>query len=133
MLYKLWYTFAMIFNRDRIPKLPRGMLASHYDDIPGEERRVMARLGARDPRGVKVAMKRYGVKTIPELVALLEHQKPKRHIGHRLGLAVDRLIGSHRKNPHQAEISRQERHTARNRGIVEIKERLNQVRQIFHD
>ena len=85
-------TFFMIYNAWRIPKLPR-MLATKYDSIPKETVDVMRRLGIRDPRGIQVAMRRYNVTSIKDLVAILEYQKPKRNIRHRLWLAFARIIG----------------------------------------
>lgn len=66
----------------------------------------MARLGARDPKGVKAAMRRYGVSTVQELVDLLEHYKPKRNIGHRLRVGLGRLFGGTDHDPHAEAIRR---------------------------
>lgn len=104
MIRWFWMAFIRIMNRDRIPKLPRGMLATAYDDVKADERRVMARLGSRDIAGVRRAMRRYGVQTIDELVDLLEHQKPERNTRHRLNMAIGRMIGGHETDPHRADI-----------------------------
>lgn len=130
MIYKIWITFIMIYNASRIPKLPR-MLAGRYEHIPRETVDVMRRLGCRDPRGVQVAMKRYGVNTIPELVEILEYQKPKRNIRNRVKLAVGRLIGGMENIPHKSEIIASTRQNARNQGIVEIKQRMKKAKEIF--
>jgi len=106
MIRNLWRAFGMIINRNRIPPLPRGMLATDYKDVASEERRVMARLGARDPKGVKAAMRRYGVSTVQELVNLLEHYKPKRNMLHRFKVGVGRLMGGFDYDPHAEEIRR---------------------------
>lgn len=128
MLHKLWRTLWMILNRDRIPHLPRGMLASHYEDVSGEERRVMARFGSRDFAGVRHAMKQHGVNTLDELVSKLEHQQPQRRFRHRLNLAIGRLVGGHPTDPHRAEImiaDRQRKSTDR----MELEQRIKRVKK----
>jgi len=130
VIYKIWITFIMIYNASRIPKLPR-MLASRYEQIPPDVKDVMRRLGCRDPRGVKVAMKRYGVTTVEELVAILEYQQPKRNIRYRLWLAVARLIGETSKHPHSDEIIASMPLRKRNQGILEISQRVKIAKGIF--
>jgi hypothetical protein len=110
ILRKLWIAFITIRNYDRIPKLPRGMLATNYEKIARPERGVLARLGARDPIGVKVAMRRHGVETIEELTAILEHQQPRRRVGERLWLALGRIIGGKPYDPNAREIRALARH-----------------------
>jgi hypothetical protein len=130
VIYKIWITFIMIYNASRIPKLPR-MLAGDYEQIPKDVVDVMRRLGCRDPRGVKVAMKRYGVNTIDELVAILEYQQPKRNIRHRLWLALARLIGETSKPTHSDEIIASMPRFKRNKGILEIRQRVKIAKGIF--
>lgn len=106
ILRNIWFALLAIRNRDRIPKLPRAMLATKYD--PGSltriERDIMARLGTRDKQGIKQAMKRYKVKTPEALLELLEHQKPRRRFLYRLKMAIGRLAGGYAKPPHIKEI-----------------------------
>src|SRR5688572_12724324 len=106
MFRKLWYAFAMIYNRRRVPPLPRGMLASDYKDVATPERRVMARLGSRDIIGVQVAMKQAGVNTIEELVAHLEHYQPKRNILDRIKNGLGRVAGGMDHDPYAEDIRR---------------------------
>lgn len=130
MLLKIWRTFFMIYNASRIPRLPR-MLASDYEVIPRDVVDVMRRLGCRDPRGVRAAMKRYGVNTIPELVEILEYQKAKRNVKNRFWLAIGRVVGGTDEIPHTSEIIASTRQNARNRGIVEIRKRVKIAKEIF--
>lgn len=106
MIYKLWYVLGRLFNRDYIPPLPRGMLATKYEDYTEDERRVMARHGARDPQGVKVAMRRAKVDTVDELVGQLDHYTPARRIKERIHRAIGRVVGGTDHPPHEKEISR---------------------------
>lgn len=130
MIYKIWITFIMIYNASRIPKLPR-MLAGRYEHIPRETVDVMRRLGCRDPRGVQVAMKRYGVSTIKELVEILEYQKPRRNIVHRFSLAIARIVGGTPEKPHRAEIIASMGIRKRNQGIVEIRQRVKKAKEMM--
>ena len=130
MMLKIWRTFFMIYNASRIPRLPR-MLASDYETIPRDVVDVMRRLGCRDPRGVRAAMKRYGVNTIPELVEILEYQNAKRHVKNRFWLAVGRVVGGMDEIPHKSEIIASTRKNKRNQGIVEIRQRVKIAKEVF--
>lgn len=115
-------TFFYILNRDRIPKLPRGMLSSDYNHIAPDERRIMARIGARDPAGIQFAMKRYGVASKEELIALLEHQQPRRNVWHRLLSAFGRAAGGVDYVPHHEEVlqaARAQRRAKKNAAVIE--------------
>ena len=135
MLYKLWRLLAMLFNRDYIPKLPRGMLATKYDDVASPERRVMARMGARDLIGVKVAMRRAGVTTVEELVNQLEHYEPERRMKVRLHRAIGRVVGGTDYDPHADDIRRiDSTHTRRKeRAQRDIKKRLKDTQRAFKE
>lgn len=127
-----WYkAFVYICNRDRIPKLPRGMLAAKYETIARPEGRVLARLGARDPLGIKVAMKRHKVETIEELVEKLEHYQPRRNIRQRILMALGRALGGYPHDPHRAEILRDERHSRKSSSRLELEHRLKVTRLTF--
>ncbi len=106
MIYKILKVIWMFKNRDHIPKLPRGMLATKFDvsELSDKERRVLARLGARDPNGIKRAIKKYGAKDIDDLILMLEIQEPKRNVLHRLKTALGRLAGGVDYIPHQRDI-----------------------------
>jgi hypothetical protein len=131
ILRKLWLALASIRNYDRIPRLPR-MLAGEYQTMTRQEREVLARLGARDPIGIKVAMRRYGVSTIEELAAVLEHQQPRRRVGHRLWLAIGRVVGGQPYQPHAEEIRKLARQK-QNRQQVEIEQRIKNTVKEFND
>jgi hypothetical protein len=133
MLRKLWRTLAMIANRNRIPPLPRGMLATAYDEIPSEEGRVLARLGARDPIGVNVAMRRAGVDSLEDLVAQLKHYQPEREFQKRLEQAIGRVVGGVGHDPHRAEIMRDERHSKQSARQKEIEQRVKRTRKAFQE
>src|SRR5690242_12714918 len=128
LLRKIWLAFFHIFNWHKIPPLPRGMLASKYEDVNVEERRVMARLGSRDFAGVRRAMRQHGVDTIEELVDRLEHHRPERNIGYRLKLAIGRVVGGHEVDPHRAEIMIAMRHNEKTAARAEVEHRLKYVR-----
>jgi hypothetical protein len=91
-------------NKDKIPRLPWGMLTTDYTVIDENAARVMARLGARDPLGVQKALKRHKARDVDELVARLEHQMPRRKIRERLELMVGRLVGGTKYPPYRREI-----------------------------
>lgn len=104
-LKKLLWDIAI---RDRIPKLPKRMLANQFEvnDANEEQWRVLSRLGARDPAGVKVAMKRAGVDNVYDLIAMLEHQEAQRQTRERWESALNRFVGGKPYDPHEAEIKR---------------------------
>jgi hypothetical protein len=104
VLYKFLYAFVMLFNRDYIPRLPRGMLAIKYNQFTDQERRVAARMGARDPIGVKVALRRAGVDSADDLVKQLDHYTPEREVRRRLSVGIGRVMGGHDHDPHAADI-----------------------------
>lgn len=119
----------MFKNKDHIPKLPRGMLATKYDpnELTENERRVLARLGARDKNGIKRAIKKYGAKDIDDLVLMLQIQHPKRNFLHRLKTAVGRLVGGVDYMPHARAINEHFR-AKRPRNDKEIEQRLKQAK-----
>lgn len=125
----------MIFNRNRIPPLPRGMLASRYDplEMTAEERRVLARLGARDPMGIKLAMKRANVTTINELVAHLEHHQPKRNAEDRLLRSLGKARGGTPYHPHQRAVLAGARQSKQMRDSKEIEARVKRNRKAFEE
>jgi uncharacterized short protein YbdD (DUF466 family) len=130
MSNKWWVTFAMIYNAWRIPKLPR-MLAAKYDYIPKDTVYVMRRLGIRDPRGIQVAMRRYNVTSIKDLVALLEYQKPKRNIRRRIWLAFARIIGETDHPTYFREIRQKQPSGAKLTVEACIRERLKKAKEFL--
>lgn len=135
MFRKIWKAFFMLTNRDRIPKLPRGMLATAYtaDEMTPEIRRVLARIGARDPQGVKVAMKRAGAETLEELVQSLEHYRPERHAVNRFRLGLGRLIGGYDHDPHEEDIKRLMNRREKSSQQKEIEQRVIRTRKAFKE
>lgn len=133
MLRWIWKSFFMILNRNHIPPLPRGMLATRYDEIPAAERRVIARMGARDVVGVKLAMKRHKAKNIPELVSKLEHYQAQRHVRERIDNAIGRIVGGTPYPPHQQEILRDARERAQSGQHKEIELRVKRTRKAFKE
>jgi hypothetical protein len=124
-LLKVWKYLTRIYNRDKIPKLPR-MYASEYSSIDLDSERIMARYGIRSPSGLKLAMKRHGVTTVDELVALLEHHKAQRDIRKRLRAGLDRFSSGTTAIPHQKEIRRLVR--PKKRQDLELQQRLKRLR-----
>lgn len=133
MLRWIWKAFFAILNRDHIPPLPRGMLATHYDDMPKQERRVIARMGARDVVGVNLAMKRHKAKDIDELVSKLEHYEAERRVRERIDNAIGRLVGGTPYPPHQQEILRDARERKQNGQHKEIELRVKRTRKVFKE
>lgn len=133
MFRRFWVAFAMIFNRNRIPPLPRGF-ASEYTHLDEDSRRVIARYGARDPKGVKLAMKQYGVQTVDELVSLLGHHRAKREVLHRLKVGFGRLIGGvvdH--DPYAEQFRKLSRNDRKTRATKEVQQRVKRVRKSFEE
>lgn len=130
-LRTLYRVLFAILPKQRIPKLPRGMFSSEYESYTPDERRVLARLGARDPRGIKVAMQRYGVDSIDELIKLLKHQQPEREIKKRWNALLCRLQDATEYDPHRIEILRDARMDKRSRDprMIEVKRRLEDVQK----
>lgn len=135
MLVKFFLWLWRIKNYDKIPKLPRGMLASEYEHISRDEARVLAKLGARDPAGIKRAMKRYKVSTIEELVALLEIELPRRNMLHKIRMGLGRLVGGYDYQPHAREIMQElsPRNTQRRRATKAAEQRLKQVKEALRN
>lgn len=125
----------MILNRERIPKLPRGMLAADYtaDEMTPEVRRVLARIGARDPQGVKVAMRRAGVGTLEELVEQLNHFKPERHVKDRFHHGLGRMFGGLEHDPHAEDLKRMQRRRPKSSQQKEIEQRVKRMRKAFEE
>jgi hypothetical protein len=109
MIRAIIRALTRIRNYERIPRLPRGMLASHYDGIAPEERRVIARMGARDPRGVRVAMRRARAQDVDMLVSGLQHHRARRRVRRRIDLMIGRWLRATEYPPHRREILQDER------------------------
>lgn len=109
IFWKIAYELLRLRLWERIPTLPRGMLSARYDSISTDERRVLARLGARDPRGINLALKRAGAADVDELVSGLEHFAPRRHVIRRINLMIDRVTMGSRRHPHGRELTEDRR------------------------
>jgi len=109
------------------------MLANRYDsdNVTRDEWRVLDRIGARDPAGIKRAMKRYKVDNIPDLVAVLEHHQPKRKSLHRLKRALGRLVGDYNYDPHAREVKQAFKYHIESQDNIRIKERIRKAKQIY--
>lgn len=120
MIRGLLRAFYWIRNYERIPKLPRGFLSASYAALNRAERRVLARLGARDPRGIRFALKRAKLHDVEQLIDQLEHQTPKRRVTTRIINGLTRIMGSSHEHPHRREI----RQTGRRHDLhIEIEQR----------
>lgn len=117
---------------ERIPKLPRGMLSERYSTLGDDQSRVLARLGARSPNGVRVALKRAKVGTIPELVRLLTHFSPRRRLLHKLDLMLTRITYSTPYHPHRRAIIADQQAEARRRADPDRK-RIEAAARCFKD
>lgn len=89
-------------NRDTISKAPRG-LAEHFQTITIDESRVLERVGARSPKGVRLRLKKAGGASVDELVSELEYTPPRPPVRARLRLLIRRALGV-TKHPHQEQI-----------------------------
>ncbi len=133
MIYKFYQLLWQLKGKDFIPKLPRGMLATEYaeEDVTPDEWRVLARIGARDRHGIKRAMRKYNVTTIPDLIEYLEHHQPKRQPGRRLQTIIGRLIGGYSYHPHEAAIKRAWKQQQNNQKCIEIQERVKHAKKHY--
>lgn len=122
-----------IKTRDRIPKLPRGMLASEYTSISRDDARVLARLGARSPSGVRIALQRAGVSNIRELAQQLRHYRPQRHIRQRWSRMLDRAFRASSKPLHLEDVREDARHARKRRANEEVAQRLKAYIQEVSD
>lgn len=109
------------------------MLASKYDveNVSRDEWRVLDRIGARDPAGIKRAMKKYKVDNIPDLVAVLEHHKPKHRFKQRLDTAIGRVVGGSKNDPHAKEVKRAFKYHLESQQYIKIKERMRKAKQSY--
>lgn len=109
------------------------MLARKYDEsnVTRDEWRVLDRIGARDPAGIKRAMKRYKVDNINDLVAVLEHHQPRRKMGQRLYNAIGRVIGGTSYDPHAREVKKAFKYHLESQQHIQIKERMRKAKQSY--
>lgn len=114
-------------NKDYIPPAPGGYKVDS-EVIDPESRRVMARLGIRSPAGLPRALRRAGVQTVDELVAKLEHYRPRRKIRQRWRLMMDRLFGGDSVPPHTKEMRAWTRRTPASK---EIERRVNHISDVM--
>ena len=129
IIYNLYSTLLRILPYQRIPKLPRGMLSAEYLTFDEDTRRVIARLGSRDPRGVKVAMKKYDAETVDELVGKLEHHRVSREFHRRLNDLLCHWTNSTNYDPNGEALARDARRERAGQKPMnaELKRRLNRV------
>jgi len=134
MMSKILDTIYWFKNKDYIAKTP-SMYKTGYDveQVTEEEWRVMRRLGARDPRGITRAMKKYNVDTIPELIEMLDHFEPQRRPLERLRLALARMIGGINYNPHKKAMEQSFRNHRNAKQVAEIKQRMNMAKRYYND
>lgn len=130
MIVKLLKVLWRIKNKERIPKLPRGMLATEYREITEDQRRIMARMGIRSPSGVNLALKRAKVKTTEELIALLKHHQPRRRMGEKLCLMIGRLFGSYGYDPHRSQLIKEAK---RSPADIALKTRVKDISKRFYE
>lgn len=109
------------------------MLASKYQesDVTKAEWRVLHRIGARDPAGIKRAMKKYKVDNIPDLVAQLEHHQPRHRFAIRLENAIGRVLGGYKRDPHADDVRRAFKQHFEDQQYLIIKERIQKARQTY--
>lgn len=102
LLYRLLF---MIRNSDHIPPLP-SVYRSAYNvhDVSKKEWDVMIKMGARDPHGIRVVMRRHNIDSVEKLYDILEFYKAQRRPLARLQRALTRLSGGYKKDPHADEI-----------------------------
>lgn len=131
MIGKVIYELLRLRMWERIPKLPRGMLSARYEQIGREDRRVIARLGARDPRGVEVVLKRTKAADVNELVSRLDHFTPRRRVMRRLNKMIDRLTYGTRSHPHGRALMI-DRRAARRSNDAEILRRVRAAAEMFN-
>jgi len=106
------------------------MLRNHYESITEDDRRVMARMGARDPTGVAIKMRRAKVRNVDDLVKQIDHYEPTRNVWYRFKRGLGRVMGATDYNPYAEAIRRDARIAAipKNR---ELKSRLKRVMEVY--
>lgn len=132
MLNKIFQWLYFFTNWDRIPPLPRGFYGADYDrdTLKEDERRVLSRIGARDPYGIKRAMKKHKVNTIAELEEKLLHYKPKRRVWERFIEGIGNLWGGYDHNPH-AKALYEDFKRSKSKPNKEIEARLKRTQKLF--
>lgn len=117
-------------NYDRIPKLPR-VLAGKYKSISSDDGRVLARLGARCPQGVKAAVRRAGARSAPELAGQLEHYRPDRRFLARVDRMIGRFFGALDYEPHREQLLQAARRSRRSDRDPETARHIKHVIEEF--
>lgn len=109
------------------------MLAVDFnvDKVSRDEWRVVARLGSRDPAGIKRAMRKYDVQTIDELAKVLKHHNPERKFRHRLKKACGRMVGDYNYDPHKQAMKQAFYKPSAEE--MEIRNRVKKVKAIYRE
>lgn len=94
MFRRIRREFFGMKTRERLPRLPY-QLANDYDrrEVDENTARVFARVGARSPEGVKLALKKWKVQDVDELIALLPHQNRRANWRRRFASWYTRITG----------------------------------------
>lgn len=132
MIEKILKTIYYFTNRDYIPPLPRGYLATKYnrDTVTPEQWRVLRKIGARDPAGIRRALKQYNVQTLDELYDILKHYDPQRNVRNRLYNALGRFFGGKPYDPYQKDINRVFRARNSKQSAI-INERIKRFKELI--
>lgn len=130
MLYKLYVLLLQIRNADRIPKIPR-MWRSEYarDGVSQKEWDILVKMGARDPNGIRIAMKRYGASSEKELYEMIEFYKPQLRPYARLIGALKRFVGGYGSDPNAPLIRQLVTPDRQNKAQLEIKNRIKHYKE----
>jgi hypothetical protein len=135
MLNKLLNTIYYFKNRDYIPPTPKAYKTKYStDDVTEEQWRVLRRLGARSPHGIKQALEKHNCSSVDELIEHLQHYTPQRRVKRRLWLALGRMVGGMPYDPNQSDYQKAFRKSRRAKELTEIRRRQEHNRRLFnHD
>lgn len=109
MIAKIFRKLWTITYRQRIRTIPARWLSTEFRSASRDEWRVMARLGARSPHGVRAQVKRRRLADADEYARQLEHFRPIRALKRRISRMAGRALNAHDYIPHRAELKRRRR------------------------
>lgn len=134
MIMKLLRVLWRLAKWERIPRLPRGMLAESYRrQLAEDEARVVSRLGARSPGGLRIAMRRAGAANVDELVEQLDHFRVRRRVMRNLDRMINRATFSTPYDPHQRAIDQAARRKSRGAASAGRQRRIVSVGEAFRE
>lgn len=109
MIGMIWRKLWTITFRQRIKRIPGRWLSTDFKTASADEWRVMARIGARSPHGVRAQVKRRGLTDADQYARQLEHFRPIRALRRRISRMAGRALRATDYQPHRAAMARRRR------------------------